>query len=130
MSLMSPVKQQQDVVDDDDDATANDALSLSEDFGHYDSHEENDDTFLELDFSQHSINHRQLPNRTVSTKVTHSPNNTSTPLEHQVVLPEEQEYPLPTYDEVMHMDSLNTPTTSNVTHHYPDESQIIYRHKT
>ena len=115
---MPPIREHKDV---DDEATINDAQSLTEDFGNYDSHGE-DDAFPELDFSRQPagapITH-QLPN-TLSV-------NTSTPVDHWA-LPEQQEYPLPTYEDVIRMDSnLNTPTSS--THYCPDESQVTYRHK-
>ena len=122
MSLMPPIREYQDV---DDDATINDAPSLTEDLGNYDSHGEDDDTFPELDFSQQPsrgpLTH-QLLNTTIST----SSVNTSTPIDHWALPEQQQQYPLPTYDEVMHMDSNST---SSSTHYYPDESLVTYRHK-
>lgn len=124
MSLLPPIGQHYNV---DDDATINDAPSLSEDFGHYDSHEENDDTFPELNFApQHprtAVIH-QHSNLTTATMATGSV-STSTPMDHRV-LPEQQEYPLPTYDEAMQN---NSSISSSVTHYYPDESKVTYRHK-
>ena len=117
MSLMPPIREHEDV---DDEATINDVPSLPEDFGNYDSHGEDDDTFPELDFSRQLAATHQLSSNTHSTNSV----NTSTP-----VLPEQQAgYPPPTYNEVIHMDSnLNTPTDK--THYYTDESQVTYRHK-
>lgn len=112
--------------DDDDDATVNDVPSLCEDFGNYDSHEENDDdTFPELNFAQQ---YSRVPVTRESSNLATSSvmaTSTSTPLS----LPEQQEYALPTYDEVIRMDSsLNTPNSS-ATHHYPDESTVTHRYK-
>jgi len=124
MSLMPPLREH----DDEDDATIDDVPSLSEDFGHYDSHEENDDTFPELNFaSQHSrmaATHSNLTTATMATNLV----NTSTPVDYQV-LPGQQEYPLPTYDEAMQIDSSVTSTPPTGTHYYPDESKVTYRHK-
>ena len=123
MSLMPPIREH------DEDATINDAPSLSEDFGNYDSHDENDDAFPELDFSQQQFGApviHQPSNMAASTGLI----NTSTPVDYRG-LPERQEYPLPTYDEVMDMDSnTNMPASyGRSTQQYPDESQVTYRHK-
>lgn len=123
MSLMPSIKQHHDV---DDDATINDAPSLSEDFGNYDSHEENDDTFPELNFAQQHSGVPVIHGPSTLTVSTTDSVSTSTPVDYQA-LPEQQEYPLPSYDEVMSMDSsLNS---GSVTHQYPDESKVTYRHK-
>lgn len=122
MSLLPTIKQHDDV---DDDATINDAASLSEDCS--DNHEENEDNaFPELNFTQQ-------PSGVVA--VAHEPFNlpgdsinTSTPIDHQV-LPRQQESHLPTYDEVINMDSNMPPSAESVTHHYPDESTVTYRYK-
>ena len=124
MSLMPPIRRR-DV--DDDDATINDAPSLSEDFGDYDSHE-NDDTFPELNFGQHF---REPVTRGLSNLITSTSGsvNTSTPVDPGA-LPEQPDRCLPNYDEVMKMDSLNTPTSSDsAMHYYPDDSQVTHRHK-
>lgn len=121
MSLLPTIKQHDDV---DDDATINDAASLSEDYS--DNHEENEDNaFPELNFTQQpsgaAVAHEpfNLPGDSI---------NTSTPIDHQV-LPRQQESHLPTYDEVINMDSNMPPSSESVTHHYPDESTVTYRYK-
>jgi len=113
----------------DEDATINDAPSLSEDFGNYDSHNENDDAFPELDFSQQHFG-APLVHQPSNTVASIGLVNTSTPVDYRA-LPEQQEYPLPTYNEVMDMDSnLSMPTSyGRSTQQYPDESQVTYRHK-
>ena len=120
------------IQDVDDDATINDAPSLTEDFGNYDSHDEIDNAFPELDFSERPSGAPVTHQRSNPIISSGSSVNTSTPMDHRT-LPEQQQYPLPTYDQVMQMDSnLNTPTTSHSsssTHYYPDESQVTYRHK-
>ena len=123
MSLMPPIRRHSD---HDDEATINDAPSLSEDFGNYDSHEENDDdTFPELNFAREPV--IRGPSNLITS--TSSSVNTSTPVDPGT-LPEEREYRLPSYDDVMKMDSLNTPASSgNATHYYPDESQVTHRYK-
>ena len=125
MSLMPPIRQHDD---HDDDATINDAPSLSEDFGDYDSHEENDDTFPELNFAQQS---REPFTREPSNLITATSGsvNTSTPVDPGA-LPQQHDRRLPSYDEVMKIDSLNAPTSfDSATHHDPDESQVTHRHK-
>lgn len=123
MSLMPPIRGQ----NVDDDPTIDDAPSLSEDMGHYDSHGDTDDeAFPELDFSRQNSRADvtpQLSNQKFNTIVT-GVVNTSTPVDNQV-LPGQQEYHLPTYDEVIRMDSSSSATP----HYYPGESRVTYRHK-